>query len=337
MMSAAIAGDTAPPDRILRFEDLLINAAAVPLPIELTPSLLAQPAADSLAAPGANPDPHASSTDPMPAQPPDQSAANAEHGKSGPETTPDPVLKSLQAALDAIHDSLRPDVSAASGNAGHSMGASAPGMDASNLAGALAHAADTQPVATSLGEVGALHDLQAAPLANFDLANVVSGLLADHSPEPDVSGAVAGPFIGDALSDVSKVANAVSSLVHQTQPALSDLAAAAVHDVANPAAPALTNAATAPGATAPGVAPATAEAVTVPSLHGAGLDALAGLLQPAIPAAPDAAHAAAGAAPAGFEDLSMHAPIGLDDIVHHDAAASNAAHAAMPPAGSGLI
>ena len=150
MSIATFAGDTARPDRILRFEDLLINAGAVPLPIELTPSLLAQPVAADGAMSPANPDPHASSADQMPAQPPDQPAANAEHGKSGAETAADPLLKSLQAALDAIHDSLSQelpkDVSDASENADHSMGASVPGLDASNIAGALAHAAEGQPV-----------------------------------------------------------------------------------------------------------------------------------------------------------------------------------------------
>lgn len=321
-MSATIAGDTARADRILRFEDLLINAGAIPLPIELTPSLLAQPTGDSLAASPANPDPQAPSADPTQAQPADQPTAHAEQTKFDPETAPDPVSKSLQAALDAIHDSLQQDGSGAPGSAEHS-----------DLAGALAHAADGQPVAGSLGEAGALHDLQASPLANFNLANVVSGLLADQSPDAGVTEPVAGPLIGDAVSDVDKAANAALNLVHQAQPALSDLAAAvgtAVHDIAGLTVPAIAT------ATAPGAAPAATEAVTVPSLHGTGLDALAGLLQPAAPAAFDAAHVASPA-PASFEDISMHVPIGLDDLVHHDAAAGNAAHAAMPAAGSGLI
>ena len=78
----------------------------------------------------------------------------------------------------------------------------------------------------------------------------------------------------------------------------------------------------------------TAAAVTVPSLQGAGFDALAGLLQPASSASDiSLAHEAVHTA---VDDIAIFAAIGAFDIMDADATAQMH-HAPLPLAGSGLI
>jgi hypothetical protein len=183
------------------------------------------------------------------------------------------------------------------------------------------------PASTAEGALSNLiHDVQSAA---GDLGAVIGGLLGPVAGAPiDLAAAVA-PAVAVVDNLAAPVEHVAQSAVSLILPADSEAHADAT------AAPTPSHTASAPAAPPPQSGP---EAVTVPSLHGAGFDALAGLLQPATTSA-DATH---DAAPGhlGFDDLSLLPPIGLEDVAHHDQAASQATHTlahALPSAGSGLI
>src|SRR5262245_30968712 len=93
-------------ERALRFSDLAINAAAIPLPVDLMPSAVPQDAVPDDAVPGD------AANDMRGATHDTQAAQSAPEVQSPQSSTADPsvpdvaVLNSLQAAIDAVHDSL---------------------------------------------------------------------------------------------------------------------------------------------------------------------------------------------------------------------------------------
>jgi hypothetical protein len=344
MSTEAIADHAAKLTRALRLEDVLINAGAVPLPVDLTPSMIPQDNAGNGATLPPDSDSRSAADDHGQAQvqPPPRATIGA--GTPDGTATEDAVVKGLQAARDAIHDSLRHDVGAHSGDAAQSIGPIA-SEAVQDLSSPATHDAVSMPTPGSIGDIGASDSAHAASLTNFDLANVVSTLPTDQTAAADPSSLehVAGSGVGTVLAQVGAVESTASNVLHDAQPVVNGLPTAiesTVPNIMNSAAnptdllmPLLTGVGT-PPATPP--VPATvADAVTVPSLHGVGFDALAGLLQPSS-AAPEAAHAQANPVH-GLEDLSIGAPIGAEDLIHSDSSAAHAAHSALPHVGSGLI
>jgi len=317
--------------KALRIDDLLIGAAAVPLPIDLSPSQLPQPNLDPADASADAHDAHASASA-------DDAQALASAAEQPPAPAEDAVAKSLQAAHDAIHDSLQ------TGDL-----ASAP-ADARPLDTELSATATADPVHAGVSaDIAALAPIAPGPahaLPQLDLpadvtalfpAGTADGALADalHDVQSIVGdlGAMIDGLVGPLAATVAPVAAAVTDVAasaeHLVQSAVGLLMPADDATHAGPSGAA--NTAAAPASPPPQAEP---EGVTVPSLHGAGTDALAGLLQPA-PSALDPAH---DIAPPhlGIDDLALLGPIGLEDVAHSDQAAAHAAHA-LPPAGSGLI
>ena len=83
---------------------LLINAGAVPVPVDPMPSAMQQPLAN-------DDDPVKSEIVVRPSDDrptPDLHVGDNGHGHAAAETVADPLLASLQSAREAIHDSLRP-------------------------------------------------------------------------------------------------------------------------------------------------------------------------------------------------------------------------------------
>jgi hypothetical protein len=105
MLPGAI--DAAKLARALRLEDVLLSAAAVPLPIDLSPSRLPEPNLDTTDASTDAKDAHPSASATVEAQ--GVQGVNASVAERAPAdaSAQDAVVKSLQAAHDAIHDSLQ--------------------------------------------------------------------------------------------------------------------------------------------------------------------------------------------------------------------------------------
>jgi hypothetical protein len=325
------AHDAAKLTKALRLEDVLISAAAVPLPIDLSPSQLPQPNLDPTGASTDARDAHASAAD---AQAP---ASAVEPAHDAPAE--DAVAKSLQAAHDAIHDSL-------SGTGDPTATVDSQPLDAAHLSAD----ATADPVhAGAAGDIAALAPIAPGPahaLPQLDLPADMATLF----PASAADGALANvvhdvqSVVGDLGAVIDGLLGPLATAVAPVTAAVADVAASAEHvvqsavglvlpadDETHAGANAQANTAAAPAAPPPQAEP---EAVTVPSLHGVGTDALAGLLQPA-PASIDATH---DVAPThlGVDDLALLHPIGLEDLAHSDQAAAHVAHA-LPPAGSGLI
>jgi hypothetical protein len=244
-----------------------------------------------------------------------------------PEPAHDAVLQSLQAARDAIHDSLHHDGSVLPGETAPST-SSSPVADGSAVA---AENSDAHPlIAADAGAPDAAH---AAPLVSDQADNHADqgGLSGDlsnaaHDAQATTNGPVLDGVIGSTTMGPLDLGSASAAIMA--------LANGPAHTaIAGLLTPMLDNAAT-PLTAVAHVATA-AEAVTVASLSGAGFDALSGLLA-APSAAPGMVHAA-NTVTQSFEDQSIHLPIGLDDIIHPAADAQHIVHAALPAAGSGLI
>jgi hypothetical protein len=338
MSTGSIANDAARLTRTLRIEDVLINAAAVPLPIDLSPSQLPQPDLDT----------HDATNDAQSAR------ANSPATEDAPQASADPppahaapaedaVTKSLQAAQDAIHDSLQtatgdqtPQASATPPSDAHASDLASVSASHPSAAGDIAPSTQLLPGPDHpLPQLDLPTDVAAlfpAGMADGGLANVLHDVQAVVGDLGGLLGSIAGAPIDLAATvapATAVVADVAAAVDHVAQSAIGLIIPTGGET--HPDAAAHANTAAAPTAAPPPGAP---EAVTVPSLHGAGFDALAGLLQPA-PAIVEPAH---DVAPAhiGMDDLSLLPPIGLEDIAHSDQAASHPAHA-LPPAGSGLI
>jgi hypothetical protein len=115
MSAEAIAGHAPGLARGLRLEEILLNASAMPLPIDLTPSMIPQSLWDSHER---LTDAASLSSDDTPVHVvrvlPDASASG--HGPVDEGMVNDAVVNSLQAARDAIRDSLRQDLPGHSGD-----------------------------------------------------------------------------------------------------------------------------------------------------------------------------------------------------------------------------
>lgn len=345
MSTGATTSDAAKLAKTLRIEDVLISASALPLPLDLSPSRLPQPNLDTADASQDAKDTHANPSTADGAPPVHASVADAAPPDAAPAQ--DAVVKSLQAAHDAIHASLQ--------DAGGNPGAPAAGAqlpddgqapDLANISSAPASPAGDISALTQIvpGPTHALPQLDLpadvatlfpASTADHALANVVHDVQSAVGELGSVIDGVLGPVAGAPIDLGATVASAVADVAapveHVVQSAVSLVMPADSETHAGPAAAAPANT---PSPPPPPPQPSAPEAVTVPSLHGVGVDALAGLLQPAATAA-DATHDVAPSHP-GFDDLSLLPPIGLDDVAHPDQAASHATHA-LPPAGSGLI
>jgi hypothetical protein len=226
----------------------------------------------------------------------------------------DAVLKGLEAAREAIHRSL------AGHTGGHENDAlSAPVVQSFGvtLSSPLHDVRDEADVTdgVGLGNVG----LQSAEEGRKDLS------LLHNAESVGTTDVVKG--ISPAVSDVSQTITTLISGPAIVANTLIDGVERAASQVAGQIDQAL---ALAPVSSIPSIAQpvvSAVEAVTVSSLHGVGVDSLAGLLQPST------------ASPVHIvpDDAAMLIPIGLDNVIHDDAIGHHAGHALLPMPGTGLI
>lgn len=330
MSTEMIAGQAAKLARV-RLENLLINATAVPVPADVAQPTDHPAASDQDRPPSSDTTQAARDNDPraedhhllaMPAQ----WDANSE----------DALSKSLHAAGDAIHQSLRQGADHSASVFGLSPGASDPGQ---NIVSAAAHDADVLASST-VGENRSAPTAHEASPSNFDPQNVSHAPLAAtenaHAPTAAVTD-TALPIVSDALHEngLEPALTNIASDLHGVIGAPLTAVAAPLSDTVAIHGPA--EAITTALSSLPPLAvePVKADSVTVPSLDGAGFDALAGVLHPA-PAMPDVAPAAA-TVQASFDHESILVPIGLEQVFHPDSELSHPLHAGLPPVGSGLI
>jgi hypothetical protein len=164
------------------------------------------------------------------------------------------------------------------------------------------------------------------------MGDVVS--VPDGTVAPALSGGVASINVAPASEQhVAQFATSTVDAVLGAVPSANPLTAATLgNDVAQLAGPVPT--ATPVAMHTVGEVQVVTDAVTVPSLHGFGFDALFG----SPPAAATGAATGPTPPPAIAADLPVLAPIGFDDVTHHDdAAALHALHALLPAPGTGLI
>jgi hypothetical protein len=369
--------------RAMRLEDVLINASAVPIPIDLMPSAIEGPIADGIADPaaalpvdaGAHADQNRTAQAAAPGDHAIEHSGEAGHGGAAP----DAITNGLQAAREAIHASLRQDEGFnASSDANSHAGDATSSADGDIVSSAGQVAASAHGAASVLDTASAdgaattdpLHGIGAGGPSALDIVAQAAHAIADQSPilsnsdQPGLASALAVPEMvlkpvldtisslltpdtdnqhaGVTTSDVltpattitqvaATIADVASSAVgaattvvdHAAGDLVHGLSQQIVHDVVAPAV-----------ATLGGTVADTA--VTVASLGGAGVDALAGLLQPAS-LATQAPNLAADAVHTSLQDISSFAPIGIEHVADHDAGAAHAVHSALHLVGSGLI
>jgi hypothetical protein len=314
--------------RSLRLVELVTQAVAVPLPVGLIPTML-QPALATDAGATAGRAQPASAQDAMTSIPASQVAHAPETSLSAEAAVahPDMVTQSLEAARAAIHHSLLP---------------------ASTEAPAIAHTsfADddlARTIATGplMGPLDA-HDASVLPHKSVPVtleADDATGAASTaHTGMAAIIPATAG--VTGAAGELGVLRSAVDAVVHELAPIVQAPADAVIDTVLGHAVDAvaqglgqnLEGLTSSPGH----AASPPPDTVKVASLHGAGLDALAGLL-PAT-AANEALHAVTAATTPASMDLGFE-PIGLADVVHHehDPGGLHALHAQLPSAGTGLI
>jgi hypothetical protein len=317
-----------PLDRMLRFADLAINAAAIPLPIDLGPSLLPHDPIDP-----ATVDNDAARAAPAPAHA--VAIAPDDHAPHAVDPAPqDAVAKSLQAAIDAVHHSLT-DAGAAPASPHDD------GVVASAEPIALA---DHAPASVDHGAADGVANAHAADATASDLTPAAA---------PDLAGQAAldAPvvtLVDDALAPLNgldaTLARVVGDTVHEVaQDVNQDVNHATASNVqaADAVSDALDGGSQSHAAAEPLLVPSGTGAVVASSLAGLGTDALAGLLHPATAAAPAPIHAPDPAA-AAPHDIATFTAIGLPEVMHadQDQAHQDVAHTASPAAhlvGSGLI
>jgi hypothetical protein len=273
--TTAIATTTGP-DRTLRLRDLAIQADAVPLPVSLIPSAIPQPL------PGDEP-----AVADLRADPPPDEGAQTQPGSQAPailtvastavdQLVPDDaVLQSINAAIDAVRATLKPDADGVQ-QVPFEPQADLPDAGAADAA-AGQHAAHTSAAVLSPAETASSIVSEAPPASTLENT-------AGPALEP-VQGIVQSPpLMAPVLDDVTDIATA---------------------------------------------------AVTIPSLGGVGLDALAGLL-PISLAASSSSHDADLALP-GLEDVATIAAIGVADVLHIDQPLAQEGHSPLGLIGSGLL
>lgn len=302
-------------DRALRLEDVLINAGALPLPIDLTPSMLPQPELER-AEPLSNGSDSLRTAEPAP----DAASTLLSEINPAPEGTSDTfaqdaVTNSLQAARDAIRDSLRTDISPRAIEAASPSG---PDLLAASRPSPSAAVPEPSPAGSDNAD-GVPNFAHGSPAANFDLAHVVPVLFPQQTNDIADRPAEVAAVPSEIAAPATAVSDVVANLVDDAQTVVSGLAAAAgpiVGAVLNPIAAAI-------------------DAVTVPSLQGVGFDALAGLLHPQS-AGPDVT-VQTNASPDHLPVGDTLVPIGLGDLIPIDLGEAHAIHSLLPHAGSGLI
>src|SRR5579871_2805134 len=195
MSTGVTTSDAAKLAKALRVEDVLISAAAVPLPVELSPSSLPQPHLDTTNAFQEAKEAH---TNPAAAaDAPPLHASIADPAPTDVAPAQDAVVKSLQAAHDAIHDSLQDG----SGNPDAAITAApVPGDE---------HASD----------LASLDSAQANPAGDISALTPIAPGPAQALPQLDL------PTDLGALFPASTADGALANVVHDVQSAAGDLGA----------------------------------------------------------------------------------------------------------------
>jgi hypothetical protein len=236
-------------------------------------------------------------------------AATVDSATLLPEPNQDALLHGLEAAHDAIKQSLAPTPA---DEVGATPFAQADGNGSSDVP-------DTK-AAGDIVDLPAFHDASSTE-ATTVAPNSHMGSADDAQP----------PAIGQLGSGLDSAESSLSDVFHGLAQGQTELLTPA--NVFNVASSVLNVASSTVSVLDEGLA-SLSSAVTVPSMHGVGLDALAGLVTP-----PAAMPAPAPQIPItdlhlGLDDISA---IGLHEVTHPDAAVHQMVHAALPAAGSGLI
>jgi hypothetical protein len=226
------------------------------------------------------------------------------------------LVRSLQAAVDAVHDSLQQDA-----------GGPRPilpqvASDAADIAarpvdGAPtqpSHAAPLPPVPASAGATPPAIVAMTAQHENQDAG--IHHILPAAAP---VSHGLPQQPVNDVLSQANAPGAAPLPVVQAAAAAVQDVTAALESTLSGVV----------------GVASGDSGAVTIPSLGGLGLDAMAGLLPPAS-AAPGPSHASDSVL-ASVEEVASFAAVGLPEVLHADQLLGHEVHSPLHLVGSGLL
>lgn len=294
-------------DKALRFADMAVNAAAVPLPVNLMPSLVPQelphdmPPADT-----------AANDRPVDEAPANLLANHVEPITADQVTPEDALSNSLQAAVNAVHNSLNDTAPALPQEPALNADAAAPLAISSDPSMPDVNASAVSSDAVSFADAPHASTPHGAATAGSSGGDVAAPATADLAVQlPDASGAV--PTLLHTVSDVVHTVTDVVQTLETT-----------VENTVNTLTSTLGNLL--------GGEPDTG-AVTIPSLGGVGLDAINGLLPPA---APEFAHNADPTMTSAHE-MPIFDAIGVPEVLH---AVQDLVHTPDSPqhlAGSGLI